>query len=414
MTYPLRKTILTSMSVLIFAGALLGFSSDSIANTPQQLLSAVTRQDLGLVKRLLANGVDVNAQDTSGWTALHNAAGGTFVYGASPEIVTVLLEAGAHVNVQNNVGQTPLHRAAFHGRLENIKLLLAAGANVYLRDTFGHLPYQLANIQGQTAAATLLRNYEQGMPQRLWQAARSDDDATVKILLSNGVDANVQNAQGETALHIASRSGSTFTHAVLLQAEVDLEVQDNNGWTALHHATWGSYNPNSPLHLVNAVGFPAYVTALLEAGANVNAQDKQGRTALQLAQEIRAENIAQIIRDYVAAMPQKFWDAITQDDLDLVKRLLANGIDVHMVNGERGQTPLHVAASGGRNAIVTALLEAGANVNTQDTRGRTPLHWAGLQWSSGDCQAPAGIRGEGRLAKQGGPDSPARCCEWRS
>ena len=57
---------------------------------------------------------------------------------------------------------------------------------------------------------------------------------------------------------------------------------------------------------------------------------------------------------------------------------------------ELGKTPLHSASSFGQIDAVKALLELGADINAQDNRGNTPLHWAVLsplvweKFSTGD------------------------------
>ena len=59
-------------------------------------------------------------------------------------------------------------------------------------------------------------------------------------------------------------------------------------------------------------------------------------------------------------------------------RCLQAGANLETRN-ERGETPLHFAAYGITNAgVVTALLEAGANLEARDERGETPLHMAAL------------------------------------
>ena len=45
-------------------------------------------------------------------------------------------------------------------------------------------------------------------------------------------------------------------------------------------------------------------------------------------------------------------------------------------NNDEKQTPLHLASYGAEHAIAKILLESGANVDAQDSNGRTPLHEA--------------------------------------
>ncbi len=59
---------------------------------------------------------------------------------------------------------------------------------------------------------------------------------------------------------------------------------------------------------------------------------------------------------------------------DMLKVLIAHGGDVNVrdTGRDKGETPLHKAASG-RHDVLRALVECGAEVNAQDDRGRTPL-----------------------------------------
>lgn len=67
--------------------------------------------------------------------------------------------------------------------------------------------------------------------------------------------------------------------------------------------------------------------------------------------------------------------AAANGDLHLVRALLAQGADVNSSN-QAGQTPLMLAAAFRRTAIIPLLLKAGARVNDQDELGLTAFDWA--------------------------------------
>ena len=57
----------------------------------------------------------------------------------------------------------------------------------------------------------------------------------------------------------------------------------------------------------------------------------------------------------------------------VVKALVDAGANVNTVN-KHGWAPLHIACQYGHEAVVKALVDAGANVNTVNKHGWTPLH----------------------------------------
>lgn len=64
-----------------------------------------------------------------------------------------------------------------------------------------------------------------------------------------------------------------------------------------------------------------------------------------------------------------------------IVKLIAMGANIHHIYNNRvykarGETPLHVAAGNHNVALVTALLQLGANADQKDTVGNSPLDWA--------------------------------------
>ena len=91
---------------------------------------------------------------------------------------------------------------------------------------------------------------------------------------------------------------------------------------------------------------PDKVADALDAGANVNTKDNDGRTSLILASR--------------------------HGHTEIVTMLLANGADVNAKNND-GWTALIVASFYGHTEIVTMLLEKGADVNAKNNDGYTAL-----------------------------------------
>lgn len=98
------------------------------------------------LERLLAgaggstsSGVNPNAHDEHGRTALHIAAAKGYA-----EVVSTLLRHGAEPNQKDSLGNTPLHLAACTNHIQVVTLLLRAGTDVETLDNNGRTPMQLA------------------------------------------------------------------------------------------------------------------------------------------------------------------------------------------------------------------------------------------------------------------------------
>lgn len=117
------RRLLPTLAVTYLFIFLLCFNS--YANDAQSLIDAVQQDDISTIKTLLAKGVDVNAKDNYGATALMYA----FQDGHS-EIVKTLLDNGADVNAKDNNGKTALMAASLKGHSEIVKTLLGKGADV--------------------------------------------------------------------------------------------------------------------------------------------------------------------------------------------------------------------------------------------------------------------------------------------
>jgi hypothetical protein len=117
----------------------------------------------------------------------------------------------------------------------------------------------------------------------LFNATEAGDVATIKRLVAEGMDVNVQAARsrGEAAPQGGTaRACGCGTSAGGVGA--DKYVSDADGWRPLHVAAWQ--------------GQVAVVTTLVELGANIGAVLDSGETPLQLSIRYGHHHVAQVLR----------------------------------------------------------------------------------------------------------------------
>jgi TonB family protein len=106
------------------------------------LMRAAARADTNSMNAALATGVEVDAQDSSGWTALMYAAAAS-----SSIAVKLLLDAHANPNHQSLKGDTPLLASAISGSFDED--LFRAGADVNAKNSEGVTALMILAAKGQ-------------------------------------------------------------------------------------------------------------------------------------------------------------------------------------------------------------------------------------------------------------------------
>jgi receptor-interacting serine/threonine-protein kinase 4 len=116
-------------TALIYDGADAGIVS---VNGETVLQRATLGNHADIVRLLLDCGVNINARDNHGYTAVLVAA----IAGAN-ECLRLLLKAGADISVVDNYGRNALHIAAWNGRKSTVRLLLRKGVDPKALDNRG-------------------------------------------------------------------------------------------------------------------------------------------------------------------------------------------------------------------------------------------------------------------------------------
>ncbi|MGB0356903.1 MAG: ankyrin repeat domain-containing protein [Cytophagales bacterium] len=173
---------------------------------------AVFCESMDILNRLAAKkGIDVNAKDIFGDTPLHDAA-----FGNNIKAVDILVKNGADVNALNRRKSTPFLKAcrSYHnGSIKTMKKLKAYGADVNAQDVTGMSSMHYAIVRKQTEKIDWLLQYTDVdvnaqdnngcTPTHCAVMHPSNNNSSLKKLISKGADCYIKNKKGEMALDIA-------------------------------------------------------------------------------------------------------------------------------------------------------------------------------------------------------------------
>ena len=327
-----------------------------------------------LVKYMLQSGVDVNAKDTYGDTALIAAASA-----GRGELVAFLLQQGANVDAQNDAGLTALMNAAIKGYDSIVATLLDANAQVDIKTPggetalfkavgYGHKSISDAllakgaalNIQNNFPLASPTSGYTPLMYAVKRGLVESDADwtAIVQSFLDHGADPNLRNHHGDSALTIAE--ANEFLEAAALLHEVG----------ARYERRYASLTANQALLKASRVGDIGKVKQLLKSGADANSANKALVTPLLAASYTGSRQVVEALIAAGAKVDRQP-EGLSEWLFRAQKAPLSEHVLIEAV--QRGDTALITAARRGHTDIVAALLTAGANPNLANLKGESPL-----------------------------------------
>ena len=355
-------------------------------DTPLHLLAA--KRNVSSDTLVLIECDNPNLQDMSGNTPLHLAC----QHGNYKLAEHLITNCKCDPNVANDNGELPLHVAVAQSQVKITKLL-ASPENVNRCTKNGDSPLHVACRTVDRAGVSYFRRYQKSFsrihgiiePQMYTEASLE-----IVKLMTTSVNANIQNANGDTPLHIACR-GENLDKVLYLLKEINCSVELLNKYSeSAFHILFNNYSLNySDRQLQKSVIM--YIPKSLKDVSN-----KIGDTLLHIAcrkadqevimylVEVLGCNI-NIVNEFSGATALHF--ACSRDLLTVVKLVsgynqTAQITDVSYFPREMefvsGDTPLHVACRKGNINVIRYLLQLGHSqaLNYSNDLNELPVHLA--------------------------------------
>lgn len=294
----------------------------------------------------------------------------------------------ADASAQEDCENWNTHGFFANATAESVAACLEAGADVNARTDSTFDNFSFSGVFGHYTPLHFATVYS-------WEGM-------VTVLLAAGAEVDARDLNGETPLHwAAGRNRNPAVVAELVEAGADLTARDSDG--------------NTPLHASRSNWNPAVAHLLLELGADPTPVNDSGRVANPMhCSYWNTEVFARVATaDATAGCLAAGADVSARDEDEYTPLLLATlhgggvtgggsgtemtavvtvlleaGADVN-ARGDVRNTALHHAAAGKRvetarnrydhietPAAVAALLAAGADIHARDLNGNSPLHRA--------------------------------------
>lgn len=189
------------------------------------------------------------------------------------------------------------------------------------------------------------------------EAAARGDAAAVRLALTRGVDPDVLNAEGMSAMHAAVDNAERGIVALLIRNGADVNRRGYRGYTPLHEAA--------------GYGLTDMARYLLENGAEASIRNNEGQLPLHLALSSRSEETIAVLAG--ATDERDVFILAGLGDRPGLREALSDRPALANARDGLGRTPLHYAAGAGRLNTCQLLIRSGGQVNAKDKTHQTPL-----------------------------------------
>jgi ankyrin repeat protein len=184
-------------------------------------------------------------------------------------MIKYLVEHGHHIDInqKNHLGHNAFTYALKCNNLEIINYLIKRKFDIHEEDDYGNdmIMYSTCSfnpeyfknfIQDSGSGKTEINKCNHNKETYLIMAAKMNNERVIDVILEKGADVNLQDSQGNTALHFAAYQGNVETLGKLINHQADLEIQN--------------YKHETPVMVACRFNQPDAIRALIDNGANTN------------------------------------------------------------------------------------------------------------------------------------------------
>jgi len=245
----------------------------------------------------------------------------------------------------------------------DLKMNTGRGRALHIATTFDSPRCVLCLLQAGAKSSSL----DEDGRSALWHAAAMGNSGIARVLVGGGARMDAANNGGEYPLCVACRRGHLDVVQVLLETEPLLQH--------MHPNLVEDMGSTQALHMVSKLGDTRCLRILLQARADVQAKDEDGKSVLWNAAEIGRMDVVRLLLEAGADK-----DSVREHPLsghwDVVQYLIQERADVDR-SDVTGTSMVWEAARLGDAGIVRLLVEAGASSNiNRTTDSRIPSVWA--------------------------------------
>lgn len=383
-----------------------------VVRSDSPVADAAQRGDSEAVRALLKQGADVNVPQSDGMTALHWAA-----ENGGAELTEMLMYAGAHLEAGTRIGSyTPLHLASEAANVVVVAALLGAGADANARTTAGGAsPLHLAAATGSVQTIELLLDggAEIDGTDSAWEqtplmfAAVGNRVEAVNALLSRGADVAFA---GKVVDVVARDEADRDTvklrkrqRAALRALEEEDEAEEGEGDEAGEgqepaegEEPEQGEEPGEGEEATEGEepGESEEASGAEEAEAAEGAGETEGEPGEdsepgeegevdeedESEEEERPPTYAELVGGHGGLTALLY--AAREGHVETVTALLEAGADINQVSGSDQTSPMLIATLNGHFDLAIMLLARGADPDLASAAGATPLYGAlNVRWA---------------------------------